>query len=85
MLDINPDNPDQYRFDGEWLDLEVRDVPIEVKFIGRLRITVKQEALVVGVWPDGAARSRRLRHSLRQHGARRLDRTMVSHEPCRNI
>lgn len=45
VLDINPDNPNQYRFDGEWRDLEVRQVPIEVKLMGRLRITVNQEAL----------------------------------------
>lgn len=45
VLDINPDNPNQYRFDGEWLDLEVREAPITVKIIGRLRWTVKQEVL----------------------------------------
>jgi len=45
VLDINPDNPDQYRYDGEWLDLEVRDVPIKVNVFGRLTWTVKQEAL----------------------------------------
>lgn len=44
-LEINPDNPDQYRFDGEWLDLDVRDVTLWVKIIGRLVIPVKQEAL----------------------------------------
>ncbi len=45
VLEINPDNPNQYRFDGEWLDLEVRQVPLKVKLIGRLFWTVKQEAL----------------------------------------
>lgn len=44
-LEINPDNPDQYRFDGEWLDLDVREVTLWVKIIGRLVIPVKQEAL----------------------------------------
>ena len=45
MLDINPDNPNQYKFDDEWLDFEVSQVPIEVKLFGPLRWTVKQEAL----------------------------------------
>ncbi|MFQ5399819.1 MAG: acylase [Anaerolineae bacterium] len=45
VLDTNPENPDQYRFDDEWRDLEVWDVPIKVKLFGRLTWTVKQEAL----------------------------------------
>jgi penicillin amidase/acyl-homoserine-lactone acylase len=44
-LEINPENPDQYRFDGEWLDLEVRPVTLWVKIIGRLVIPVRQEVL----------------------------------------
>jgi acyl-homoserine-lactone acylase len=45
VLDINPENPYQYRFDGQWLDLEVREVPIKVKLLGRLKWTVKEEVL----------------------------------------
>lgn len=45
VLDINPDNPDQYRFDGEWHDLEVREATLRVKIIGRLIIPVKREVL----------------------------------------
>jgi acyl-homoserine-lactone acylase len=45
LLDINPENPYQYRFDGQWLDLEVREAPIKVKLLGRLKWTVKEEAL----------------------------------------
>ncbi|MEM7114151.1 MAG: acylase [Chloroflexota bacterium] len=45
VLEINPDNPDQYRFDGEWLDLEVRDAPLRVKIFGRLTWTVYREVL----------------------------------------
>lgn len=45
VLDINPDNPNQYRFDGEWLDLEVRTAPITVKLFGRFHWTVKEEVL----------------------------------------
>jgi len=44
-LSINPDNPDQYLFDGEWRDLEVRQAVLEIKLIGNLQITVKREAL----------------------------------------
>ena len=45
VLDMNPDNPDQYLFDGEWLDLEVGEAPITVTLFGRFRWTVKQEIL----------------------------------------
>jgi acyl-homoserine-lactone acylase len=45
VLETNPRNPDQYRLDGEWHDLEVRSVPIEVKLWGPLRWTFHQEAL----------------------------------------
>jgi penicillin amidase/acyl-homoserine-lactone acylase len=45
VLDINPDNPNQYRFDGQWRDLEVRTAPIRVRLLGRLRWTVEREVL----------------------------------------
>lgn len=45
VLEINPDNPDQYLFDGEWLDLEVAKAPITVNLIGRLNWTVQREVL----------------------------------------
>ena len=45
VLDINPDNPNQYRFDGEWRDLEVREATLRVKIVGRLIIPVKREVL----------------------------------------
>jgi penicillin amidase/acyl-homoserine-lactone acylase len=45
VLDINPENTYQYRFDGQWLDLEVREAPITVKLLGRLNWTVKEEVL----------------------------------------
>jgi acyl-homoserine lactone acylase PvdQ len=44
-LEIDPDDPDRYRFDGAWRTLEVREVGIEVRLAGRLRWTFKQEAL----------------------------------------
>jgi len=43
VLDIHPDNPNQYRFDGEWLDLEIRTAPITVKLLGRIKWTVQEE------------------------------------------
>jgi acyl-homoserine-lactone acylase len=45
VLEINPDNSDQYRFDGQWLDFEVRWAPIVVHLVGDLTITVKREVL----------------------------------------
>lgn len=45
VLDINPDNPNQYRFDGQWRDLEVRKAPLTVKIWGPIRWTVKREVL----------------------------------------
>ncbi|MCA9970617.1 MAG: penicillin acylase family protein, partial [Anaerolineales bacterium] len=45
VLEMNPDDPNQYRFDGEWLALEVRQAPISVQLFGRFRWTVKQEVL----------------------------------------
>lgn len=45
VLDINPDNPDQYRFDGTWRELEVKEIPLKVKIVGRLFWTVKREIL----------------------------------------
>ena len=44
-LEINPDNPDQYKFDGEWRDLEVRKVGIKVRLKWSIKWTVKREAL----------------------------------------
>lgn len=43
VLDINPDNPNQYRFDGQWVDLEVRTAPIRVKLFGPISWTFKRE------------------------------------------
>lgn len=43
-MEINPNNKNQYRFDGEWYDFEVRSIPLRVKTkLGK--ITVKKEAL----------------------------------------
>lgn len=44
-LTINPENPNQYKFDSQWRDLEVRQAKLTVKLIGNLKITVKRETL----------------------------------------
>lgn len=36
VLDVNPDNPNQYRLDGEWRDMEVSVATIKVKLFGPL-------------------------------------------------
>ena len=45
LLEMNPENPRQYRFDGEWRELEVREAPITVKLLGRFSWTVTEEVL----------------------------------------
>jgi acyl-homoserine-lactone acylase len=45
VLETNPQNPNQYRFDGAWRDLEVGETRIEVKLLGRLHWTVRREVL----------------------------------------
>lgn len=43
-MEINPENKDQYRFEGDWYDFDVRKIPLKVKTkLGT--ITVKKEAL----------------------------------------
>ncbi len=44
-LEINPQNLKQYRFDGEWRDLEVREAAIEVKLLGPIKWTFKREVM----------------------------------------
>jgi acyl-homoserine-lactone acylase len=43
-LEINPDNSNQYKFDGEWRELERFTVPITVKLWAGLTWTVEREA-----------------------------------------
>ncbi|MDZ4861264.1 MAG: acylase [Candidatus Hydrogenedentes bacterium] len=42
VLDINPENPNQYKFDGQWKDLEERTAKIKVKILGPISWTVKR-------------------------------------------
>jgi len=42
VLEMNPDNPNQYKFDGEWKELEERTAKIKVKLFGPFSWTVKR-------------------------------------------
>ena len=43
-MEINPKNKNQYKFDGDWYDFEVRKIPLNVKTkLGKIKI--KKEAL----------------------------------------
>ena len=45
VLEINPDNPDQYLLDGQWRDLEVSSVDIDVTLWGFLPWSVSQQTV----------------------------------------
>ena len=45
VLDIDPNNPNRYRLDGEWKNLESREITIDVKLMGFLPWSVTEEAL----------------------------------------
>ena len=45
VLEIHPDDPDLYRYDGEWRRLERTTVRIPVKLFGPFRIAVEREIL----------------------------------------
>jgi len=44
-LELNPANPNQYKVDGEWLDLERSLAPLEIRLWGNFRWTVNREVL----------------------------------------
>jgi penicillin amidase/acyl-homoserine-lactone acylase len=45
VLTINPDNPNQYKFDGKWLDFERSEAEIQLRLVGPLAIRVKRDVL----------------------------------------
>ncbi len=65
-LSINPDNVNQYMFDGQWRDLEVRQAALTVKLIGNLKITVNRETLWSVYGP--AVRSKGTTYAIRYAG-----------------
>ena len=42
-LIVNPDNPDQYRLDGRWVDFERREAPLRIRLWGPFHWTVHRE------------------------------------------
>jgi len=42
-LEINPANDNQYRFDGNWKSLDVKEVQLKVKIWGPIKWTIKQK------------------------------------------
>jgi penicillin amidase/acyl-homoserine-lactone acylase len=42
---MNPEDRNQYKFDGEWRHLEVRQAKLKVKLLGNLKITINRETL----------------------------------------
>ncbi len=50
-LEINPANPDQYKFDGQWRDLEKGRVTLWVKMWNKLCIPVRREVLYSAYGP----------------------------------
>ncbi len=45
VLEIHPDDPNLYRYDGEWLELERHEVTFPVRIFGPIRIGVTREIL----------------------------------------
>ena len=45
LLEMNPDNENQYKYDGEWLDLEVGEAEMLVKLWGPISFNKKMEVL----------------------------------------
>ena len=43
VLETNPDNPDQYKFDGEWLDFEIEEISLRVKITDAMSMPVRRE------------------------------------------
>ncbi len=45
VLEMNPDNPNQYKFDGEWRDLETSKASLDVRVFGPIHWTFEREIL----------------------------------------
>jgi penicillin amidase/acyl-homoserine-lactone acylase len=44
-LETDPERPNRYRLDGRWRELEVGEAEIPIRWLGRLRWTVRRETL----------------------------------------
>ena len=45
VLTLNPENPDQYKFDGKWRDFDKSEAEIQLRVLGSLAIRVTSEVL----------------------------------------
>lgn len=45
VLTVNPDNPNQYKFDGAWRDFRREEVEIQLRVLGPIAIRVKRDVL----------------------------------------
>lgn len=45
VLTVNPENPNQYKFDGKWLDFERSEAEIQLRLLGPIAIRVTREVL----------------------------------------
>ena len=45
ILDIHPENPDLYKFDNAWVELEKKTMSIKLKILGPFSWTIKREVL----------------------------------------
>jgi acyl-homoserine-lactone acylase len=43
VLDINPDNHNQYRLDNQWLDFTIKPAAVKVKLLGNLYWTINED------------------------------------------
>lgn len=43
VLTINPENPNQYRFDGAWKDFTKRNIKLQIRAFGNIFVTVNRE------------------------------------------
>ena len=51
---INPDNPNQYRYKGDWLDMEVERQTIQVRDQGPVEVELKYTRHGPVIWDDAA-------------------------------
>lgn len=90
-LELDPENPNRYRLDGEWRELEVGVAEIELKLLGRLHWTSQRETLhsehgpvirrphgTYAIRYAGMGELRQLEQLYRQNRARTFDAWMAA-------
>ncbi len=45
ILEIHPENPDLYKYDGKWIELEKKSMSIKLKIFGPFKWTIKRDVL----------------------------------------